>query len=310
MSLIEKAVQRLGQLKDAQQIPETAAREIDSDAPGRMQIGSSGDCQNRSEKAQSNEILRSKEVSIDVEELHKRGMVTPAYQKSQIAEEFRLIKRPILKNVSDLAQNNANLIMVTSSLPGEGKSFTAINLAVSIAMEMDHTVLLVDADVSKPSILKNLGLPAAPGLMDVLSENNIELSSFLLKTNIPKLSILPAGMPHASATEFLASEAMNRLLDEIATRYSDRIVIFDSPPLIATTEARVLASHMGQIVMVVEAGRTPSNALHQALNTIETCPIKMMVLNKSTGEKVGGYYGYGYGYGYGAATTEVGGNAA
>ncbi len=311
MSLIEKAVQRLEQLKEVngpageiEQIgSELKARPIAKEALGDTKCNG---------VTPASENLRSKEVYIDLESLHARGMVAPNYQKTLIAEEFRLIKRPILKNVADLEGGNSNLIMVTSALPGEGKSFTAINLAISIAMELDHTVLLVDADVSKPSILKNVGLPAAPGLMDVLSENNIELSEFLLKTNIPKLSILPAGMPHANATEFLASEAMNRLLDEIAQRYSDRIVIFDSPPLIATTEARVLATHMGQIVMVVESGRTPGGALHQALTAVEACPIKMMVLNKSTGEKVGGYYGYGYGYGSegenGALRKEAAGN--
>lgn len=135
--------------------------------------------------------------------------------------------------------------------------------------------------------------------MDVLAEGNYDLSEVMLRTNIPKLSILPAGMPHERATEFLASESMNRLLAEISTRYADRVVIFDSPPLIPTTEARVLATHMGQIVMVVEAGRTTNGALRQALSTIEACPIKLMVLNKARDGGPGGYYGYGYGYGYG-----------
>jgi receptor protein-tyrosine kinase len=168
-------------------------------------------------------------------------------------------------------------------------------------MEMDHTVLLVDADVSKPSVLKVMGLKPERGLMDVLCEQSFDLSSSLLRTNIPKLSILPAGMPHERATELLASEAMDRLLEDMASRYSDRVIIFDSPPLIPTTEARVLASHMGQIVMVVEAGRTTTGALKQALSAIEACPIKLMVLNKAKDGGPGGYYGYGYGYGYGRA---------
>ncbi len=195
---------------------------------------------------------------------------------------------------------NGNLIMVTSALPGEGKSFTAINLAISIAMELDNTVMLVDADVARPSILNMLGLPPSKGLLDVLQNNSLDISGVMLKTNIEKLSILPSGTPHARATELLASDAMIRLLDDMSTRYSDRIIIFDSPPLLLTTEARVLATHMGQVVMVVNAENTAQAAVKQAITTIESCPVKMMILNQVRTPKSAGYgYGYEYGYGYG-----------
>lgn len=295
MSLIEKAVQRLEQLQSAQTDVVSRQGDIDPAAapeePTKPSVAAPA--------IRREPTARSREVSIDLARLAAMGMVTPDRPRSSIAEEFRVIKRPILKNISESGPSNPRLIMVTSSLPGEGKSFTAINLAVSIAMELDHTVLLVDADVSKPSILKAMGLKPERGLMDVLSEQNFDLSPSLLRTNIPKLSILPAGMPHERATELLASDAMNRLLEDMAARYSDRVIIFDSPPLIPTTEARVLAAHMGQIVMVVEAGRTTNGALRQALSTIEACPIKLMVLNKARDSGPGGYYGYGYGYGYG-----------
>lgn len=306
MSLIEKAVQRLEQLNGAQANPLKEGQASVSETPVEVSRETPATHQVKV-ASQTPENARSREVSIDLERLHSMGMVTPDRPRSAIAEEFRVIKRPILKNVLDGVVSNAKLIMVTSSLPGEGKSFTALNLAVSVAMELDHTVLLVDADVSKPSVLKTLGLQPERGLMDVLSEKNYDLSSSLLRTNIPKLSILPAGMPHARATELLASDAMNRLLEDMASRYSDRVIIFDSPPLIPTTEARVLATHMGQIVMVVEAGRTTNGALRQALSTIEACPIKLMVLNKARGGGPGGYYGYGYGYGH---QTETSANAA
>lgn len=126
--------------------------------------------------------------------------------------------------------SNGNLIMVTSALPGEGKSFTAINLAISIAMELDNTVMLVDADVARPSVLNMLGLPPSKGLLDVLQDNSLDISGVLLRTNIEKLSILPSGTPHPRATELLASDIMIRLLDDMASRYNDRIIIFDSPP--------------------------------------------------------------------------------
>ena len=221
--------------------------------------------------------------------------------RSQLADEFRVIKRPLIANAMGKGGapiNNGNLIMITSALPGEGKSFTAINLAISIAMELDNTVMLVDADVARPSVLNMLGLPPAPGLLDVVAKNSVDISSVLMRTNIEKLSILPSGTQHPRATELLASDAMVRLLDDMASRYSDRIIIFDSPPLLLTTESRVIATHMGQIVMVVNAGNTAQAAVLQAVATIEACPVKMMVLNQSRQAASDGY-GYGYGYGYG-----------
>ena len=153
-------------------------------------------------------------------------------------------------------------------------------------------------------MFRQLGLPPERGLMDVLAGDVTDLSDVLLRTNIEKLSILPAGMPHQRATELLASENMNRLLKQIASRYSDRIVVFDSPPLLVTTESRVLATHMGQIVLVVESERTTHSSVKQALATIESCPIKLMMLNKSRHSGPGSYYGYGYGYGYGEKPRE------
>jgi protein-tyrosine kinase len=170
---------------------------------------------------------------------------------------------------------------------------------MSIASELDHTVMLVDADVARPSVLNVLGLPPGPGLLEIL-EGKADVASTLLRTNVDKLTLLPSGTPHPKATELLASDAMANLLDDMATRYPDRIVIFDSPPLLLTTESRVLATNMGQIVVVVHAGRTLQAEVQQALSTIETCPVKMMLLNKARTKGQEGYgYGYYYGYGYG-----------
>jgi exopolysaccharide/PEP-CTERM locus tyrosine autokinase len=187
---------------------------------------------------------------------------------------------------------------------GEGKSFTAINLAMSIAMELDYRVLLVDADVARPSIMKTFGLPSGPGLLDLLLNDGSKMAQALLQTNVDKLSLLPSGTPQARATELLASDAMTRLVEEIGQRYSDRIIVFDSPPLLLTTESRVLASHMGQIVVVVQAERTLQSQLRHALAAIEACPVKLMVLNQARG---GNQDGYGYGYGYSDAAV---GNSA
>jgi len=174
----------------------------------------------------------------------------------------------------------------------------AINLAISIAMELDTTVLLVDADVARPAIPDRLGLSHDKGLLDLLTRKDLDVADVMLRTNVDRLSILPAGTPHSRATELLASETMTLLLEEMANRYPDRILIFDAPPLLSSTESRVLATHMGQIVLVVEAERTPQASVKQALATVEQCPVVMTVLNKIERSQSGSYYGnYGYGYG-------------
>jgi receptor protein-tyrosine kinase len=241
----------------------------------------------------------AKRITIDLERLGAQGFVTTDAPRSPIASEFRVIKRPLIANVqgrSGIRPKNANLVMITSALAGEGKSFCALNLAMSIAMEQDNTVLLVDADVASPSLLDLLGLPPARGLMDVLTDPNSDLASVILRTNVDKLSILPAGTPHQRATEFLASESMSRLVEELATRYPDRIILFDSPPLLLTTESPVLATHMGQVVVAVEAEQTTASTLKNALATIEQCPVVMTMLNKARVSEIGPYYGYGYRY--------------
>ncbi|MCC6198219.1 MAG: tyrosine-protein kinase family protein [Burkholderiales bacterium] len=234
-------------------------------------------------------------IDIDLARLKAQGMVTPDAPRSQIADEFRVIKRPIVRNAFGRAGTrvaNGNLVMVTSALPGEGKTFTAINLALSVAMEVDTTVLLVDGDVAHPDFPKRLGVRSSPGLLELVTRGDIDVGDVLVRTNIDNLSIIPAGTPHRRSTELLASEQMAILLRELATRYPDRMIVFDSPPLLATTEARVLATHMGQIVMVVAADDTRQRDVDLALGTIENCEIVLMVLNKADKTDVGAYYGY------------------
>jgi exopolysaccharide/PEP-CTERM locus tyrosine autokinase len=233
-------------------------------------------------------------VEIDLAWLAGLGMVTHEGGRTPAAEDFRIIKRPLLRNLRGegaAAIHNGNLIVVTSALPGEGKTYCALNLAMSIAMERDITVLLVDADVARPSILSTLGLPPRPGLMDILLDDALQLADVILKTNVPTLSILPAGRRNRHATELLASRSMSTLLSEIANRYADRIVIFDSPPLLITSEASVLAAQMGQVVLVVEAERTSQNTVREALRRIEPCQHVSLIYNKShPGTEYYGYY--------------------
>jgi receptor protein-tyrosine kinase len=299
VNLIEQAARRLEQLR-------RSGVEIPSPAQHRGQNGNavtslpaatgpSGGQVRPSPRAIDQTMASAKAVEINLQRLGAMGYVTPESPRAQIASEFRVIKRPILRNVYDKSAtpvNRANLVMVTSSLPGEGKTFVAINLAISMAMELDTTVLLVDADVARPSVLQRLGLEPAPGLMDVLSDSSLALSDVLLRTNIERLSILPAGKPSGRATELLASVQMNRLLDDLGSRYADRILLFDTPPLLPSTESAVLASHMGQLVMVVEAERTAHQVVARALATVETCPVVLPMLNKTGRAEVGNYYGY------------------
>lgn len=314
MSLIEQAAKRLEQLRQAgvelpndkpvpevpvqapiQKSTEPAVRQTTSgsDAPTKRPIETTSPPTTAQPK--------TKRVALDLDAMAVSGLLVPNQSRNLLANEFRVIKRPLIANAMGKGSTpitNGNLIMVTSALPGEGKSFTAVNLAISIAMELDNTVMLVDADVARPSILNMVGLPPAEGLLDVVKKNSLDISRVLLHTNIEKLSILPSGTPHPRATELLASDAMIRLLDDMAKRYPDRIIVFDSPPLLLTTESRALASHMGQIVVVVQSGETTQAAVMEALSTIESCPLKMLVLNKAT-QSASDRYGYGYAYGYG-----------
>jgi exopolysaccharide/PEP-CTERM locus tyrosine autokinase len=226
----------------------------------------------------------TRRVELDLARMRELGMVTAAGGRTSLLEEFRIIKRPLLQRAFAervAGDNPGNLIMLTSSLPGEGKTYCAINLAMSIAMELDHTVLLVDADVARPSVLRTLGLPPQRGLMDILTDDKLDMADVMLRTNVDTLSILPAGNSTPRATELLASSTMSNLLHEIANRYPDRIVIFDSPPLLLTSEARVLASHMGQIVMVVEAQTTTQHAVKEALNRLEGFKNVNLIYNKT-----------------------------
>lgn len=297
MSIIEKALGKLGdQSKEETKNAQVLAPEPIVQAEPLTHKAETQPHPHASEVAAQQSTSRS--VELDFKRLSARGFLTSADERGKLAEEYRMIKRPLLANAfGPNPVRKGNLIMVSSALPGEGKSFSAINLAISIAMELDRTVLLVDADVAKPSLPHYLGFQAEHGLLDVLRGESRDLSDVILRTNVEKLSILPAGKTYARATELLASDAMDRLIIEVATRYPDRLVLFDSPPILATSEASVLASHMGQIVMVVESEKTPKSALREALSRIEgACDVISIVLNKSAQPTAGDYYGY-YGYG-------------
>ena len=244
------------------QAPPQAATAPESDAPSARQ---------------------SRQAELDLDRLEQMGILTPRTARSRLKEEYRVIKRSVLRNAFQQGRLHGlpgNLVMVSSARPTEGKTFTAVNLAISIALERDYTVLLIDGDFAKPSVTKTLGLDADKGIVDAIEDSSIDLSEVMIRTNIEKLSVLPAGSLHSLSTELLASHRMSAMVSEIAQRYHDRVVIFDAPPILASSEPSALAMHVGQIVLVVEADRTPRSAVKEALDMITTDAHVGVILNR------------------------------
>lgn len=244
------------------------------------------------------DAAENKFFTINLANLENKGMVGLEYARNLINEEYREIKRKLLQNAfGPLAStiSNSNIIMVSSARPSEGKTFTAVNLAISIAAEQDKTVLLVDADVLKPNVLKTLEIEENLGLMEYLLGKVDDLSDVIYHTNIPKLRIIPAGQSHHLSTELLASAMMQDTVEEFSTRYSDRVVIIDTPPLIGINESAILANFAGQAVIVVEENRSKMTDIQNAVGRLSPDVAVGFVVNKSTSfSDKGGYYGYQY----------------
>lgn len=249
--------------------------------------------------------IRGPEYHIDLDALHRAGYLTPLGTRSRQAEEYRLLKRPVLMNAfgkgSDLIENG-NLVVVTSALPGDGKTFTSLNLAMSIAQEQDRTILLVDADLTKRSLSHLLGLEKVQGLTDLLTGSVSDVAQVIGTTNVAKLRVIASGSPSPDVTELLASEQMEALVSELASRYDDRIILFDTPPLLSTSQAQILTHLAGQTLMVVRDGKTPQSAVDDALDMLDEDRVVGMVLNYCGRAGGASYYGGYYGsYGGGEA---------
>ena len=233
----------------------------------------------------------SREVTIDLDHLAAQGYLTPVLSDRVLAEQIRVIKQALLKNVEDAAAHGLrrNLVLVTSATAGEGKTFFSMNLAMSLAMEVDLHALLVDADVLRPSVLDRYGIEPGPGLLDLASRPELDVADVLLRTNVPKLTLLPAGKENRNSPELLSSAAIERLLTELSERYADRLVIFDAPPILVSSGTRHLAQRVGQVVMVVQADSADSRAVSQAFDALDTCPLVSTVLNRSSLPDPGAY---------------------
>ncbi len=241
---------------------------------------------------------RKRDVTrIDIEKLGLANPKSPRMGDTRIAEEFRRIKRPLLRNaVNAPPEEMRNLILVTSSVPDEGKTFSALNLALSISLERDRTVLLVDCDLQRNQLTNLLGVSDHPGLTEYLSGQIHDVGDVMLPTLVPNVNFIPSGATTRESAELMASDSMNSLTRELSARYRDRIIIFDSPPLLASNAASVLAHAVGQVILVVEAEATPQKVVVEGLSLIADHDLVGVVLNKRPLRSGTGYRQDYYGY--------------
>ena len=237
---------------------------------------------------------QSREISIDRQLLAKAGITFSVTERSRIAEEFRIITRQILAKADALSGMASRVIMVTSARPREGKTFTAISLALAIASQPDFHVLAVDCDVERHSMSQLFGLAPEKGFVDLLADDKTDMRDVLLRTDIANLSLLPAGPWRGGVPELLSSRRMREILTEMAQRYADRYIVIDAPPCLATSDPSILASFVGQIVFVVEANRTQESEVEESIRLISTCPNISLVLNKVEGTASDHFGSYGY----------------
>jgi exopolysaccharide/PEP-CTERM locus tyrosine autokinase len=249
-------------------------------------------------------------IFIDREALRLAGYLPESDQDRRFADEYRHIKRPLLVSAFGAVPSgqaklpSPRLVMMASALPGDGKTFTSINLALSLAREKDTSVVLVDGDAAKPHISRIFGVETWPGLLDVLANPNMDVQDLILQTDCRGLSILPAGTAEDGATELLSSGRMKAVANRLIERNPRCIALFDSSPLLVSSESLALASAMGQVVLVVRAGHTPRHAVIDAVESLaEEIPLSL-VLNQGRRGLSEGRYGYGYGYGSGYGDQE------
>lgn len=237
----------------------------------------------------------SKKIDIDLNKLDENGYLTPNTTNKGIFEQLRHMKIKLLPDAfktNKSGSDYSNLIMITSAIAGEGKTYTSLNLALSIAYEFNRTVLFIDADISKRSSTRLLGLDEYPGLSDYLKNDNQSLSDYLLSTNIKKFNVLPSGFPYEMTTELFSSRKMSELMNELSSRYNDRLIIIDTPPLLQDTSASALALHVNKIIVVIEAEKTPIHIVKKAIRTIKSDKSISIVLNKSNQRYDTGYGSY------------------
>jgi len=301
LGLIQRAAERLrNQQQPGVIVPPTIATDsmLDTPAPPRPAVERAEAVQAPLSAPPDDTGLRtSREVKIDRQRLAKSGIVFTNTERSRVAEEFRIVVRQILEKAqtaANIADGRGRLIMVTSARPREGKTFTSINIALAIASQLDYRVLAMDCDVERQSMTSVLGIEVDKGLVDLISDETLDLRDILLRTDIANLTMLPAGRKRPGVPELLSSRRMREILTEITHRYSDRYIIIDAPPCLATSDPSILAALVGQVVFVVEANRTQEPEIEESLRLISACPNISLILNKMEGSTSDHFGSYGY----------------
>jgi protein-tyrosine kinase len=291
MSLIEDAVARLEQSRQQRHAdpvaPTDTAGVVYSLKPAPAQDPGRPSAVGNAQAAGSGPIRSSPcfggSVVLPEDKLKAAGLLTPASRANATGHQFRMLKAPILEKAFAARErqvNNARRVVVTSAVAGEGKTFCAINLAISIAAAANRSVLLIDADVAKPSIAEQMGLSSGVGLIDLLTRREHDHRKLILQTDLPGLAVLPAGRPEPHAGEYLATSEMTSLLDRLAAELAQYLFIIDTPPLLAVTETRTLVQQAGQTLLVVSAGVTARSLLDAALAAVAGASDVSLVLNK------------------------------
>jgi protein-tyrosine kinase len=302
MSLVEKALQKLQSSRPAPPPPmpkaqpsaplrTTGRAPVERPQPAPPQI-SPADL-----RAEGTKLLH-----LDHDKLRAALMLPQVAQERELSDQFRAIKRPLIDYAQGGSESARRTIMMASALPGDGKTFSSLNLALSLARETELDVLLVDADAPKPHLTRTFELQDHPGILDLLTDHNRAVESVIVPTDVPRLDFAPWGTVSESATELLASERMRDVVERLATIYRRGIVLFDSPPILLTNESRALGALLGQIVLVVRAGVTPQQAVKDAVGILGEDRHISLVLNGAELKGPAGYY-YGYGYGYGGTSA-------
>jgi protein-tyrosine kinase len=236
----------------------------------------------------------AKHITVDNAALRAAGYFPEHDKDRQFADQYRRIKRPLIdKAMSGRATvGEPRIVMVTSALPGDGKTFTSINLALSMALERDVSVLLIDSDVARRHVSELFGLAEQPGLLDALVDENLDAESTIVPTNTRGFSILPAGKRVAGTEELLSSNRMRKIVTGLCTRNPRRVLLLDSPPLLVTNEGRALLKIAGQVVLVVRAGKTPRHAINAAIALFDPQQAGGVVLNQVQLKSTEEYYEY------------------
>lgn len=296
MSLVERALKKLQQAGTPPENPIQPARRPDVVVPGDSAhvVPKASEF---SARAQTPQVERpSRIIKIDREKLRSMQLLPPAAMERCIASQYQQIKRPLVDAALGRAEapiENGQIVMLASALPGEGKTFTSINLALSMAREKDIEVILINGDVAKPHLDTLFGLEAERGLLDLLADRTIHPDSVIFATDIAGLRLLPAGQHRDTATELLASERMQELMAQLIGQDRRRIVLLDSPPLLLSTESQALIASVGQIVLIVRADVTPQSAVTAAIEATGGIKPISLILNQSSEPPGAGYYGYG-----------------